>query len=259
MRDKRLIDAYDRIDLDPQSEERILSVLTQAQLPGKEPTAMKTKKVFRAALLAAVICVFCAATVFAISGIIHSTGTYPMAGTGEYTSLNALPEIEKRVGYEITAPRAFSNGYAFGRCTVTGEAAFDENNEVLREYYGVVIAYEKPGAETVTLNLSPVLTLSSAGERPAPTLTRAVDGVEVRYSLDHYKLVPPDYEKTAGDLAAEAAGHYYISFGSESIEEHDYEFASFVLNGAEYVIMDTNADGADALFRMAAEVIAAGK
>ena len=78
-------------------------------------------------------------------------------------------------------------------------------------------------------------------------------------SLDHYKMVPEDYEKTPEDLAREAAGHYYVSFGSDSIEEHDFAFAVFVLNGTSCVLTDTAASpgSLDALARSAAELIAA--
>ena len=42
--------------------------------------------------------------------------------------------------------------------------------------------------------------------------------MDVRLSHDRYRLVPEDYEKTEADLAAEAAGHFYISFGADEIE-----------------------------------------
>ena len=78
-------------------------------------------------------------------------------------------------------------------------------------------------------------------------------------SLDHYKVVPEDYEKTEADLAREAAGHYYISFGSDTIEEREMAFAVFTLHGADYTLMDmtANAGSVDTLFQMAGELIEA--
>ncbi len=257
MKNKRLIEAYDKISLAPEQTERILSALEQVHSPERETiTVMKTKKILHIALAAAVLTVFCAVTAFAVSGIVHSTGTQFMDNTGEYTRMSDLPAVEKIVGYSVKVPESLPGGYGFAKCSVVGEAACDENNEVLKEYYGVAITYEKNGLPPVRLNLAPVLGLPTAGEAPAPTRTQMVDGVEVRYSLDHYKLVPEGYEKTAADQAAEAAGHFYVTYGSERIEEHDYAFASFTLDGVEYVLMDQNAESAEVLFRMAAEVIA---
>jgi len=217
----------------------------------------RRRLVWRTVLIAAAVAGLLGAAAYAISGIIHSTGTYPMDNTGEYRSLGELPGIEKTVGYDITPPESFANGYVFEKISVKGEAAFDENNDVLVGFYGVNIEYAKAGAQNIVLSLAPVLELPTAGEHPEPTETRKLDGVEVRYFRDHYKIVPEDYEKTEADLMAEAAGHFYITYGPGTAEEHDYEFAAFVLNGVEYVLMDANGDGEEALFQMASEVIAA--
>ena len=258
MKNKRLIEAYDAIRPDPERSEKILAALEQACSPERETiTAMKTKKILHIALAAAVLTVFCAVTAFAVPGIVHSTGTHIMDNTGAYTNVSDLPTVEKIVGYAVKAPESLPGGYAFARCSVGGEAAYDENNEVLKEYYGVAITYEKDGQPSVSLNLSPVLDLPTAREAPTPTGTRIIDGVEVRCSLDHYKLVPEGYEKTAEDRAAEAAGHFYISYGAERVEERDYAFASFTLDGVEHVLMAQGNDSVDTLYAMAAEVIAA--
>ena len=92
-----------------------------------------------------------------------------------------------------------------------------------------------------------------------PTGTRTVDGVELRYSRDHFKFVPEDYEKTGADLTAEKAGHYYISFGADVIMESEFAFVEFTLDGVEYTLMDSAADGdsEETLCQMATEIIAA--
>ena len=71
--------------------------------------------------------------------------------------------------------------------------------------------------------------------------------------------MPPDYEKTPEDEANIAAGHYYISYGSDKIEERDFAFAGFTLGEVEYVLMCNNADSISFsdLAAMAAELIAA--
>ena len=258
MKNKRLIDAYDAIRPDPERSKKILAVLEQVRSPERETiTAMKTKKILHIALAAAVLTVFCAVTAFAVSGIVHSTGTHIMDNTGAYTNVSDLPTVEKIVGYAVKAPESLPGGYTFAKCSVGGEAACDENNEVLKEYYSVAITYEKDGQPSVHLDLSPVLGLPTAGEAPTPTGTKTVGGVEVRYSLDRYKLVPEGYEKTAEDQAAEAAGHFFISYGAQRVEKRDYAFASFTLDGVEHVLMAQGSESAETLYAMAAEVIAA--
>ena len=258
MSDKRFVDAYDKIELDPESADRIWSRLEQELLPGKEnEQPMKTRKTLRIALIAAAISILFITSAYAVSGVVHGTGTHIMKDTGSYDSLADLPKAERIAGYPVTAPEKFSNGYGFETLYLGGEEAFGENFETLKEYYSVMVNYARDGKSDLTLNLSPVLDLPTEREAPAPTSSKEISGVEVRYSLDHYKIVPPDYEKTEEDLAAEGAGHYYISFGSDEIEEYDFSFADFELGDVQYVFHDQSGRDADFLYEMAEEVIAA--
>ena len=260
MIDKRFVDAYDRIELNPESAARIWSELEQELPPREEKRSMKKlRNPIRIALIAAVIAVMMIGSAYAISGVAHSVATHYMHGSGEFTSLRDLPKVVKTAGYPITALEEFSNGYSFQKMDLGGEAAYDEEFNVLKEYYGVMMTYTKPGARDLTVSVSPVLDLPGAHEKPTPTGTRTVDGVELRYSRDHYKFVPEDYEKTEADRAAEKAGHYYISFGADAITERDYAFVSFTLDGVEYSLMDdaADADSEETLYLMAAEILAA--
>ena len=186
-----------------------------------------------------------------------------MPKTAEYTSLSALPEIEKDVGYPVTVPEHFSNGYAFSMLRVDGEAVFGESYEVLKEYYSVHVTYTRNGAPDLSLSLSPVLELESSSEAPVrtPSEQRTVSSVTVDLNCDHYKVVPEDYEKTEDDLAQEAAGHYYISFGSDQIEEREVASAEFKLDNVSYTLMDMAAKetSLDTLTQMAGEIIEEAK
>ena len=262
MPDKRFREAYDAVTLSEESAARIWAALESELPPGEEKRSMKKlKKTVRVFALAALIAVLMVGSAYAISGVAHSTATHMMRDTGEFTSLADLPKVEKTAGYPITAVPTFSNGYAFQSMVLGGEAVYDESNTVLKEYYGVTFTYKKPGARDITLSVDPVLDIPGSHEPPAPTNSRNIDGVPVRYSLDRYKLVPEDYEKTEADMAAEEAGHFYISYGSDAVEEHDFAFVGFTLDGAEYVLMDmaANSDSEDMLYAMAAELIAAHK
>ena len=219
---------------------------------------MKKKRIITFAL-AAVLMLALGISAHAVWGVPRYVATHSMPLVAEYTDLSALPTIEKRVGYPVTVPERFSNGYSFARLRVDGQAVIGESNEVLKEYYVVNATYSRVGAPELTLHLSPVPNYEGAGKAPAPSEQRTVSGVTVNLNLDHYKVVPEDYEKTEDDLAREAAGHYYVSFGSDAVEEYEIAFAGFELDGVEYLLMDMAADGGsfDTLTLMAGEVIAA--
>ena len=197
---------------------------------------------------------------YAIAGTPHSQGTYAMKDTGNYTSLEDLPKAEKIVGYNIHLIDRFSNGYTFTDMRVDGGAVFDENYNALKEYYSVSATYTLPEKEDITVSLYPVLDLEGSHEAPAPSSGCIIGNTEVRINRDHYKVVPVDYEKTEEDLAAEAAGHYFISYGSDEIEEYDFVSADFVLDGVDYVLLCMKADriSDEMLVQMASELIAAG-
>ena len=257
MTNKKLTESFDRIRLEPERAEQIWLRAESAYRAAAHPAVTRRRKLLRVALIAALLSVFFITTAYALSGVVHSTGTYLATHDEEYRSLRDLPKAEKILGYPATVPEALADDYRFLTMRIDGQAAFDENNAVLQSFYGLHVQYAAPGRELLYLDLTPVLDLPAAREKPEPEETRSVQGVEVRYSRDHYKIVPEDYRKTAADLAAEAAGHFYVSFGADTVIEKDYEFADFVLDGVDYVLMDQNSDGAEALFQMAAEVIAA--
>lgn len=215
--------------------------------------SMNRKRLVTLALAAALILAL-GVTVWAAGGFGMIT-SHAMPQTGEYTDLSALPQIEKLVGYPVTVPERFSDGYAFSRLNVKGEALYGETGEIEKEFYGVHVLYTASGAPDRWLDLGPYL----GPEMTEPTERRMIGGVETDLSLEHYKVVPEGYEKTQEDLAEEAAGHYYVSFGSDAIEEYDFAFASFVLGGVAYSMTDTAASSAsfDALAQAAADLIAA--
>ena len=216
---------------------------------------MNKKRIITFALAAALMLALGTAA-YAMFGV-RSVATHEMPEIGEYTSLSELTQVEKTVGYPVTAPESFSTGYTFSLLTVRGEAVYDENNEIEREFYGVHVDYAKPGSPDRYLDLNPGL----GADQPEPDELRTIDGVSVRLSLDHYKLVPEDYQKTEEDLAREADGHFYISYGSESVMEFDMASASFEIDGVEYMLTDMAAtEGTlDELAQMAAELITAAK
>ena len=260
MPDKRFQDAYNTIELAPESAARIWEELAQELPPRKEKGPVKKyKNPIRIAVIAAVIAVLMIGTAYAVSGLAAFTASHSMHGTGEFTSLAELPQVEKTAGYPITAVERFSDGYAFRQMNLGGEAVFDEDGNVLKEYYGVMLFYGKDGAPELTVSTTPVLDVPGTHEPPAPNETRRVQGVDVRLSYDRYKLVPEDYEKTEADLAAEAAGHFYLSFGADAVEERALSAADFTLGDVNYNLLFFADVSFDELCELAGELIAAAQ
>ena len=135
--------------------------------PPERIVQVKKRKILAIALAAALILALGAAA-YALSGIPRSTGTHRMPKAAEYDTLEKLSDIEKDVGYPVTVPAQFSNGYGFSKLSVDGEAVYGDGNEVLKEYYGVHVTYTKPDEPDIILNLTPVLELEGGGEAPEP-------------------------------------------------------------------------------------------
>ena len=221
---------------------------------------MKKKRIITFAL-AAVLMLALGISAYAILGIPKWTATHNMENTGEYTSLSELPEVEKIVGYDICLVDRFTNGFAFSKLRVDGLADYDEEYNILKEYYGVNATYRTPNGVEMMLSLSPVSDNSDSQVTRAASSSCFIGETEVRIYRDHYKFVPEDYEKTPEDIAAEAGGHYYISFGADQIEERDIVSADVVLNNVNYTFyFDNAAECSDEmLIRMASELLEAVK
>ena len=219
---------------------------------------MKKKRIITFAL-AAVLILALGISAYAIWGIPKWTATHNMENTGEYTSLNDLPEVERIVGYDVCLIDRFTNGFAFSKLRVDGWADYDEDYNVLKEYYGVNATYTTPNGAEMMLSLSPISDNPDSQESRAASSGCFIGETKVGIYRDHYKFVPEDYEKTPEDIAAEAGGHYYISFGAEQIEERDIVSADVVLNGVNYTFyFDNAAECSDEmLIQMASELIKA--
>ena len=209
--------------------------------------------------LAAALMLALGITAYAVWGIPKWTATHNMAGTGEYTSLADVPKVERIVGYEVCLVDKFTNGFTFSKLSVDGWADYDENQTILKEYYGVQACYTATDGAAMSLILAPARESSNSQELRAASSTQMIGDTELRICRDHYKFVPEDYKKTAEDLAAEKSGHYFVSFGAEAIEEKEIVSADFVLNGVVYSLYSDHADGCsdEMLIRMASELIEA--
>ena len=221
---------------------------------------MNKKRIVTFALAAALMLAF-GITAYAIWGVPKWTATYNMENTGEYTSLSMLPEVERIIGYDVCLVDRFTNGFAFSKLRIDGLADYDEDYNVLKEYYGVNASYRTDNGAEMLLSLSPVSDHSNSQETRAASSERVIGGTAVKIYRDHYKFVPEEYEKTPEDIAAEAGGHFYISFGADQMEERDIVSADIVLNDVHYTFyFDNAAECSDEmLIQMASELLEASK
>ena len=147
---------------------RDTAVFSPASVQRSPERMLPMKKRLLTFALAAALLLALGISAYAVWSMPRSTGTYLMPQDAEYTDLSALPKIEKDVGYPVTVPERFSNGYAFTRLRVGGEALFGENNEVLETYYSVRALYTNQERAELWLTLTPVLAVESFSELPAP-------------------------------------------------------------------------------------------
>lgn len=216
------------------------------------------RKLVSTILVAAVIISLFTLSAYALYWSLRGTATHRMPETGKYTTLTELPKVERTVHYPLTVPDSFSNSYRFSSFKVDGMADYVDNGEIVLEYYDVNVTYTKPGAAELHLNISPIFgTLTSKSIAQLEIIQ--IDGVDVGFRMDTYKFVPDNYEKTEEDIAAEAGGHFFVTYGPEQIYEAEVASATFELNGARYTLIVIGADkGAfDLLGQMAREIITA--
>lgn len=232
---------------------KVLSYMEEQHAPRR-----LNRKFFSTLLVAAIIISIFTVTAYAIYWSLRGTATHRMPEAGKYTSLSELPNVERTVRYPITVPDSFSSGYIFTQLRVDGMADYDDSGNIIREYYDVNVTYTKPGAAELYLNISPIF-VGLTPERTAQHEIIQIDGVDVGFRLDTYKFVPDDYQKTEEDIAAEAEGHFFVTYGPEQLYEAEVASACFDLDGARYTLIVIGADRTafDLLGQLAKEIITA--
>lgn len=135
-------------------DEYVLDTMDVLEYSGEQHTPrLINRKLFSSILVAAILISLFTVTAYAIYWSLRGTATHSMPETGEYTSLSQLPKVERTVRYPITVPDSFSNGYRFSQLRVDGMADYDDNGDMLREYYEVNVTYTKPNTGIVWLNI----------------------------------------------------------------------------------------------------------
>lgn len=212
----------------------------------------KRHRTGRTVAMAAALCLVFGTIGVASSGKISSV--ISKSRPNEFRNFGQLSEAESKAGYEIKAVDSFGNGYSFSGMSIDYAQELDEGGNVLGEYKGIDISYEKEGADGLVLDTMEAVHYHG-NEAPA-VQTAQIGGIEVSYSISTYKWVPAGYELTPEDRQNLLRSDYNISEGADEISENQVSHASWIENGVYYCI--TNISGvtpADVMFQMASELI----
>lgn len=222
-----------------------------AKAAGREGT-MKRFNMKKAVILAAACCLLVGTVCVASSGKITSlvSGFYHK----EFESFEELSKAQASAGFSIKAVERFQNGYTFSGMCVNDTKGLDENGNTLEQYKQINIDYEKEGESVLYFHAQQAAHVHDEG-READQSTN-VDGVEVEYYVDTYKMVPEGYELTEQDEENLKRDDYYISEGADEISETRMSYVVWFQDGIKYSIMNINeATPSGVLFEMAKEII----
>lgn len=252
------------------TEQQFESILRQALCPDISPeetvvhrrphrkgATMKIKSVMKKTVAAVIAVMMLATTAYATDFM--NIKTLATTGARGFTSesYQDMDKAMKKAGFEIAVPEEFENGYAFRNVNVEETGAYDEHGEERFTYMELFVYYQNADGKHLGLFTHLDLADIPTDDR-APNQIRTVDGVQINYQLDHYKFVPPDYQLTAEDEAMLEKPGYYLSYGSDTVEEQDNHSVSWVKDGVSYHLLDSGAkETPETLFAMAEALILA--
>ena len=224
------------------------------RVSGKE-THMTMKNMMKKGCLVAAVLVLLTTTVYAAE-MLDIKSLVSRRGSRMY---DTVQQAEKKAGFEMDDLEAFSNGYAFSGARVGETEALDETGKVQFVYNEINVRLRNAAGEELYLSVHEAMGGITESDT-APDQTRKMGDVTLNYRQHHYKFVPADYELTDSDKVMMQKPGYYISYGSESVEESEVEFLNWEKDGICYTLMDSDgSETAESLFAMAEELILSGK
>lgn len=219
----------------------------------KTEVSMRKLNIKWAIAAAAALCILIPTGVYAggkITGYVSSTKI-----GSSYDSYDKLEKAQKEAGFTFDSVESFSNGYTFSKMEVNDVDKIDDAFNRMDSFKEWWACYTREGSPDISLYVNEVLP-ESADDSTEPTGTTIIDGTLVSYNLDHYKFVPVDYELTPEDEANMEGQHYYISYGSDEVEESEISHVTWEKDGIQYRVMCFYADlDSEELYKMAEELI----
>ena len=184
---------------------------------------------------------------------IHSLNSGAVRYSG--SSYRQMDTAMEKAGFQMDVKEQFHNGYTFDRVTVQDTVARDEDGRAVLTYPDIDVIYRTQTGNRLYLHAYQKQEEIIQSDH-APGQTRTIRGITTGYYLDHYKMVPTDYELTEADKRWEQQPGNFVSVGSDAVEETDAAFLCWEKDGICYSIMDMGAEETpDTLFSMAAELI----
>lgn len=243
---------YDWKNAFPKPTENFHKKLCSA-LEGMEKESVKMKKISvkKCILIAAAAVMIIGTAAFASSkAVVTISGG--SSSIPDYKTLPTQSEVKKETGFEPKLIESFSNGYTFSQGNNVNEKLTDEENGVLKKYTSLKLWYEKDG-DKITLSSDTSEESHSYAEYDD---TEVYNGIQIAYNSYTNKFVPPDYEKTAQDIADEENGDIVFSYGTDDVEIMQIQGAAWEQDGIYYNItaMDSPLDR-DEIINMAKEII----
>jgi len=204
-------------------------------------------------VLAAVVCCFVTATVFA-AGTISSYVSVSSANP-TYTTIPSDKKLNKDLGFSSKIPESFSNGFSFKEASISETAGKDDTGTDICKFKEMYTHYVSAEGQQVTL-VSNLAKYESQDSADKVLQTETEKGTVLQYSSQLYKFVPPDYQLTPEDQVAQDNGSVTFSYGSEKVETSTFQFVRWTEGEVSYMLMAQNTQlSAEDLFGMAKEVI----
>lgn len=208
-----------------------------------EEVKMKKFHVKRVAVAAAVACVLLGTTAYAASNWENVTTLMSSGGDTSYDSFDKKAKAEKKAGFAVDAVESFSNGYSFEEFEVVDTVGIDDNNNEQMKYKNLNAVYtNEAGNRLMMFAFESKYGVDNPEGLPKPAQSYVVDGVEVNYYVYHYKFVQADYELTPEDIENEKDPSYFISYGSDKVEEKEMANIDWEKDGIKYSILDSGAN-----------------
>jgi hypothetical protein len=258
MTERKIRDAFAAVSMEAPARARILAALEDAAetSPGKEDgmTRQKNRKLWRGALLAAALVALLSVSVFAATSN-GTTFSNARSSGYDYPSYRGLSAAAREIGAEIAVPESFDTGARFRGARIVENTDYDEYGHSLRSYKTLDMEYADREGRTIELTAGRDRLGEEAAVAPG-AVWREIGGVRVFAGERDYRLVPPDYEKTAEDLAREESGELQIGYGDcETAQELHYSYGGFRWNGTSYDMLSFDGVSPETLFAMAEEIL----
>ena len=230
--------------------------LQEIDTPDKEIVAMKhvKKRTLRILIAAALICLLTVSAYAAEQFRVSSLMSGKSVSSEDYSDVQTAL---KRTGLKANIPGQLPNGFHFQRVKTEEVVGTDDSDNQVLTYWTLMAYYENDQGRRVTLAVHKNLEEVPPSEQ-VPAEQRTIGGLEVTYCVDHYKLVPEDYQLSAEEEQWAQQPGNFISYGSDVVMETNAANLSWKTADCDYCILDLNA-GVDpeTMFAMAEEIIKA--